>query len=70
MIPATHVMVYGARDEAELETVWQLVEISYAYARGERSWPGGTPIPAARVSRAPRRDSSPIDRDGIRPATP
>lgn len=37
MIPATHVMIYGPRDEAELEAVWQLVEISYAYARGERS---------------------------------
>jgi hypothetical protein len=32
MIPATHVMIYGPRDEAELETVWHLVEISYAYA--------------------------------------
>ncbi|MFI7708864.1 luciferase family protein [Nonomuraea sp. NPDC049480] len=38
MIPATHVMVYGPRDEAELETVWHLVEISYAFAcGGERS---------------------------------
>jgi hypothetical protein len=37
MLPATIVMIYGPRDEAELETVWQLVEISYAFARGERS---------------------------------
>jgi hypothetical protein len=36
-LPATLVMIYGPRDEAELETVWQLVEISYAFARGERS---------------------------------
>jgi hypothetical protein len=27
-------MLYGPRDEAELETIWQLVETSYAYARG------------------------------------
>lgn len=37
IIPATHVMIYGPRDEAELETVWQLVEISYAFARGGRA---------------------------------
>jgi hypothetical protein len=37
MAPTTLVMIYGPRDEAELETVWQLVEISYAFARGERS---------------------------------
>jgi hypothetical protein len=27
-------MVYGPRDEDELATVWQLVEASYAFARG------------------------------------
>ena len=37
MIPGMLVMIYGPRDEAELETVWQLVEISYAFARGECS---------------------------------
>jgi hypothetical protein len=37
VIPPTHVMIYGPRDEAELETVWQLVEVSYAFARGEYS---------------------------------
>jgi Family of unknown function (DUF5519) len=37
MLPATIVMIYGPRDEAELETVWQLVEVSYAFARGESS---------------------------------
>jgi hypothetical protein len=37
MAPTTLVMIYGPRDEAELETVWQLVEISYAFARGQRA---------------------------------
>jgi hypothetical protein len=32
--PSTLVMLYGPRDEAELETVWRLVETSYAFARG------------------------------------
>lgn len=35
MLPPTHVMVYGPRDEAELETVWQLIQRSYAFARGQ-----------------------------------
>ena len=29
------VMLYGPRDEAELDTVWQLVQTSYAFARGQ-----------------------------------
>ena len=37
MAPATLVMIYGPHEEAELETVWQLVQASYAFARGERS---------------------------------
>jgi hypothetical protein len=37
MVPATLVMIYGPRDEAELETVWELLQASYAFARGERS---------------------------------
>ena len=32
--PATLVMIYGPRDKAELETVWRLVQASYAFARG------------------------------------
>jgi hypothetical protein len=32
--PPTLVMLYGPRDEAELETVWRLVETSYDFARG------------------------------------
>jgi hypothetical protein len=35
--PRTLVMVYGPRDDHELETVWRLVEASYAFARGEAS---------------------------------
>jgi hypothetical protein len=34
VLAPTLVMVYGPRDQAELETVWQLVEASYAFARG------------------------------------
>lgn len=35
MILGTLVMIYGPRDRrAELETVWQLVAASYAFARG------------------------------------
>jgi hypothetical protein len=33
--PPTLVMLYGPRDEAELEVVWRLVQTSYAFARGE-----------------------------------
>jgi hypothetical protein len=34
VLPPTLVMLYGPRDEAELETIWQLVEASYAFACG------------------------------------
>jgi hypothetical protein len=37
VIPTTHVMIYGPRDEAELETIWQLVQLSYAFACGQAS---------------------------------
>lgn len=37
MFPPTLVMLYGPRDEAELETIWQLVQVSYAFARGQLS---------------------------------
>jgi Family of unknown function (DUF5519) len=33
--PATLVMVYSPRHADELETVWRLVQASYAFARGE-----------------------------------
>ncbi|MFG1703008.1 luciferase family protein [Nonomuraea sp. M3C6] len=33
--PPTLVMIYGPRDEEELETVWKLVRRSYAYASGQ-----------------------------------
>jgi hypothetical protein len=33
--PPTLVMLYGPRDEAELEVVWRLLQASYAFARGE-----------------------------------
>ncbi len=34
--PATLVMLFGPRDEAELETIWRLIELSYAFARGSK----------------------------------
>ena len=34
-VPPTLVMLYGPRDEVELETVWGLVKQSYDFARGE-----------------------------------
>ncbi len=34
-------MVYGPRDEEELEVVWTLVEASYAYATGRPATEGG-----------------------------
>ncbi|MGN9847292.1 luciferase domain-containing protein [Nonomuraea sp. H19] len=35
-IPPTLVMLYGPRDERELETVWELVRRSHAFASGLR----------------------------------
>ncbi|GBD08326.1 hypothetical protein HRbin22_00560 [Candidatus Thermoflexus japonica] len=34
-LPPTYVMVYGPRDETELEVVWRIFRASYAFARGE-----------------------------------
>lgn len=34
LFPPTLVMLYGPRDEAELETVWELVQASHAFALG------------------------------------
>ena len=34
VMPPTQLMVYGPRDADELEVVWQIVEQSYAFARG------------------------------------
>jgi Family of unknown function (DUF5519) len=35
VVPPTTLMVFGPRDEAELEAVWQIVQAAYANARGE-----------------------------------
>jgi hypothetical protein len=35
MAPPTLVMLYGPRDQAELETIWELVVASHAFARGQ-----------------------------------
>lgn len=34
ILPATLVMVYAPRNESELEVVWRLVSVSYAFAMG------------------------------------
>jgi len=33
LAPTTLLMLHGPRDQAELETIWQLIETSYAFAR-------------------------------------
>jgi len=33
-LPPTAIMVYGPRDEDELEVVWTILQASYAFARG------------------------------------
>ncbi|MDT7883899.1 MAG: DUF5519 family protein [Thermoflexus sp.] len=35
VLPPIYVMVYGPRDEAELEVVWRILQASYAFACGE-----------------------------------
>ncbi len=35
VLPPIYVMIYGPRDEAELEVVWRIFLASYAFARGE-----------------------------------
>lgn len=44
VLPPSFVMVYGPRDDRELETVWAILQASYAYARG--LWPGRPGEPA------------------------
>jgi hypothetical protein len=34
VMPPTAIMVFGPRDEAELEVVWTILQASYAFARG------------------------------------
>lgn len=44
LIPATAVLVYGPRDEQELEVAWKLLQASHAYATGSyHSHQGITP---------------------------
>ncbi len=37
--PSHLVMIYGPRDDAELEIVWRLVEAGYSFARGRETGP-------------------------------
>ena len=39
LIPGAALMIYGPRDEAELDVVWQIVEASHRFARGNDSGP-------------------------------
>ena len=48
VMPPTNLMVFGPRDEGELEVVWQIVQASYVNARGEQAQPGASGT-AARV---------------------
>jgi phospholipase/carboxylesterase len=41
-LPETLVMIYGPRDNVELEMIWQLVLSSYAFARGAGSSGNGS----------------------------
>ena len=41
--PGTVMMLYGPRDEGELEVVWGLVRASYEYAQGERGAQAAAP---------------------------
>lgn len=54
LMPPALVMLYGARDGQDLETVWRLVQESYAFARNarrpslQRQWPRDPPRRTAR----------------------
>lgn len=41
MMPGTAAMVFGPRDEEELEVVWVILKASYDFARGRRSGSSG-----------------------------
>jgi phospholipase/carboxylesterase len=44
VMPPTNLMVYGPRNDEELETVWRIVQASHANARGDAKAP---PQPSA-----------------------
>ena len=46
LAPPTLVMVYGPRDDAELEQVWALVQRSYTFARETQNASGHYPAPS------------------------
>lgn len=39
LIPGAALMIYGPRDEGELDVAWQIVETSYRFARGDEAEP-------------------------------
>jgi phospholipase/carboxylesterase len=45
VMPPTAVMVFGPRDADELEVVWTILRVSYAFARGGESPAGGRKPP-------------------------
>jgi hypothetical protein len=40
VMPPTNLMVFGPRDDAELDTVWRIVRASYEHATGASNPPG------------------------------
>ena len=46
-----YLMIFGPRDEGELETIWIIAQISYYYARGISMEPGTTAITPATLGR-------------------
>lgn len=40
-VPSTDVMIFGPRDEKELESIWQLVQAAHAFAREESTRQAG-----------------------------
>jgi hypothetical protein len=63
--PPTLLMLYGPRDAGQLEVVWQLIQESYAYARGDQE------DPTRPVTRHARElPSQPVPDGQRRPLTP
>lgn len=46
-MPPNTVMVFGPRDDAELEVVWRILQQSYTFATGQVASPSPTPPPRA-----------------------
>jgi hypothetical protein len=38
-MPPTNLMVFGPRDDAELDIIWRIIQASYDNASGGSNWP-------------------------------